>query len=449
MVASFMREPEYLLQLKDGTIKQLNPFTGTEVWTIPGRADRPYQGTGEVPVALDRSLTGRYCAFCEKRYYDTPPEKARVVIEGDGYVQLNELTADELFDTVAEFRQFPNLYEIIGLDYWRRNYGYELPEAIKKRQADYLATNAGRSQISNLLVAKRQSHLQHTNRRPDDNINYARGGDALLEASAALFGGSHDVIAARRHYVAGAQYDTQLAGSGTLTPAEHAEFIRFTAEAAHGLIQQNRYARYVVVFQNWLKPAGASFDHLHKQIVAIDENGDSNAAAIARATGRPNIFNEAAANFAIQNNLVIAENDYAIAFAGFGHRYPSIEIYSKSAANEPWAHSVDELIGFSDLLHAMHAVTGADVPTNEEWHYRPIDATVPMPWRVVLKWRVSQIAGFEGATRIYLNTISPAKIKKRVIHELLRLRSTGQVAQMRIGNECDPKPNPLRYQEAR
>ena len=448
-MVSVMRDPEYLLQLKDGTIKQLNPFTGTEVWTIPGRADRPYQGSGEIPKALDNTLEGRYCAFCEKRYLDTPPEKARVVSSGDGFIQLNGLTADELFDTIAEFRQFPNLYEIIALDYWRLNFGYELPEAVQQRQADYLATNAGRSHISNLLVTKRQSQIPDAKRRPLAAVANTPGGDALAEASAALFGGSHDVIAARRHYVDGANYSTQLAGSGTLTPAEHAEFIRFTAEAAHGLIQQNRYARYVVVFQNWLKPAGASFDHLHKQIVAIDEHGDSNDAAIARATGRPNLFNEVAANYAIQNNLVIAENDYAMAFAGFGHRYPSIEVYSKSAANEPWAHTAEELAGFSDILHAMHAVTGADVPTNEEWHYRPKDTTLPMPWRVVLKWRVSQIAGFEGATRIYLNTISPWKIKERVIHELMRMRDSGQIAQMLIGDECSSEPNPLRYQEPR
>lgn len=444
-----MRDPEYVLQLKDGTIKQYNPFTGTEVWTIPGRADRPYLGTGEVPVALDINSDGHYCAFCERRYLDTPPEKARVVTSGEGFIQLNDLTADELFDTVAEFRQFPNLYEIIALDYWRLNYGYELPDAIRKRQQDYLATNAGRSQISNLLVAKRRSHLDTAKRRIPKTPMSFQGGDALVEDSAALFGGSHDVIAARRHYVDGAQYNTQLAGSGTLTPAEHAEFIRFTANAAHGLIQQNRYARYVVVFQNWLKPAGASFDHLHKQIVAIDEHGESNAAAMTRAIGRPNLFNEVAANYAIQNNLVIAENDYAIAFAGFGHRYPSIEIYSKSEANEPWEHTNEELTGFSDLLHAMHAATGADVPTNEEWHYRPNDSSLAMPWRVVLKWRLSQLAGFEGATRIYLNTISPAKIRERVVHELFRLRDAGQVAQMLIGDECNSRPNPLRYQGVR
>jgi len=446
-----VRDAEYLLQLKDGTIKQLNPFNETEVWTIPGRADRPYPGSGEVPVPLDRSAMGRYCAFCEKRYQDTPPEKARVISATDGsggFEQINDINADELYSSVAHFRQFPNLFEIIALDYWRLNYGYELPAAVRQRQAKYLATNAGRTQISNLLVTKRQAQM-HAGKNRLNPAALIPGGDALSEASASLFGGSHDVIAARRHYVDGAQYNTQLAGSGTLTPEEHAEFIRFTAHAAKGIMDQNRYARYAVIFQNWLKAAGASFDHLHKQIVAIDEHGEGVDDALDRALKRPNLFNEVAANYAIQNNLVIAENDYAIAFAGFGHRYPSIEIYSKVAANEPWAHSDAEIRGVSDILHAMHAATGVKVPTNEEWHFRPKDSSVAMPWRVVLKWRISKVAGFEGATRIYLNTISPWGIRERVIPDLMRLRDLGQIGPMLIGDECSTRPNPLHYLEAK
>jgi galactose-1-phosphate uridylyltransferase len=442
-----VRDAEYLLQLKDGTIKQLNPFNETEVWTIPGRADRPYHGTGEVPVPLDRAQMGRHCAFCERRYYDTPPEKSRVVTTEEGYAHLDDLAADELFATTAHFRQFPNLFEIITLDYWRLNYGYELPAAVRERQAKYLATNAGRTQISNLLVTKRQAQTHGGKTRPNPAAMNHFGGDALSEASAALFGGSHDVIAARRHYIEGAQYNTQLAGSGTLTPDEHGEFIRFTAFAARNILEQNRYARYAVIFQNWLKAAGASFDHLHKQIVAIDEHGEGVDDALDRAVKRPNLFNEVGANYAIQNNLVIAENQYAIAFAGFGHRYPSIEIYSKAAANEPWAHSDAEIRGVSDVLHAMHAATGVEVPTNEEWHYRPKDSSVAMPWRIVLKWRISNIAGFEGATRIYLNTISPWSIRERLIPDLMRLRDLGQIAPMAIGDECCVKPNPLHYLE--
>ena len=38
---------QYFIKMQDGTIKQINPFTGTEVWTVPGRASKPI--TNSVP----------------------------------------------------------------------------------------------------------------------------------------------------------------------------------------------------------------------------------------------------------------------------------------------------------------------------------------------------------------------------------------------------------------
>ena len=118
----------------------------------------------------------------------------------------------------------------------------------------------------------------------------------------------------------------------------------------------NRYVRYVAVFQNWLKPAGASFDHLHKQLVAIDERGVQNELELQRIRDNPNLYNEAGVNFAVYRNLVVAENDYAIAYAGFGHRFPTIEIYSKSERSQPWNHSADELRGMSELVQALSLI---------------------------------------------------------------------------------------------
>lgn len=103
----------------------------------------------------------------------------------------------------------------------------------------------------------------------------------------------------------------------------------------------------------------------------------------------------------------------------------------------------------SNLIHAIHAATGPDVPTNEEWHYRPIDVDVAMPWRVMMKWRVSTLAGFEGATKIYLNTIGPEAIRDRVVPRLEDLRAEGRIAaDLRIATECECRPNPLRYNKA-
>jgi galactose-1-phosphate uridylyltransferase len=98
--------------------------------------------------------------------------------------------------------------------------------------------------------------------------------------------------------VPGATDDSQLASSGTLTPDEHRSSSTPHRRVVKGLYDLNRYARYVTVFQNWLKPAGASFDHLHKQLVAIDERGVQHEATLAKLRINPNLFNEVAANYA-------------------------------------------------------------------------------------------------------------------------------------------------------
>ena len=97
-----------LTRMADGTVKQVNPFTGTEVWTVPGRAHRPLSVHTVAPQPIDPSAEGAHCAFCEKRYLDTPPEKARLVRDATGaWDVLRGLGVEELTDTVAEFRASP------------------------------------------------------------------------------------------------------------------------------------------------------------------------------------------------------------------------------------------------------------------------------------------------------------------------------------------------------
>lgn len=436
-----MAEP--LRKLPDGTVKQVNPFSGTEVWTVPGRGDRPLGVTAPAPMPLDPDRRGRYCAFCEHRYTETPPEKSRLLLVGGRWQIRRGVCADALEDTVAEFRRIPNLFEIVSFDYWAANYGYEVPEVFDEHRRAYMATPAGRRHLLQVVRARALA----TGMTPQEWE--ALPESTRLEAARPFFGGGHDVIVARRHFVDGASHDDQLASSGTLTPQEHAQYTMFTIGAMRSLYRSNRYARYIAVFQNWLKPAGASFDHLHKQLVAIDERGVQVELEVQRLRSNLNVYNERAVDYAAYHNLIVAENDHAVAFAGFGHRYPSLEIYSKSQHCRPWEQSREEQAGMSDLLHALHAATGTHVPCNEEWQHQPPDLDLPMPWRVVLKWRVSTLAGFEGGTKVYLNTIDPWNLRDRVVPQLERLREQGRIAgDIRIATECACRPNSLRYNPA-
>ncbi|MEO6997194.1 MAG: DUF4921 family protein [Terracoccus sp.] len=409
---------EPLTRLPDGTVKQVSPFTGTQVWTLPGRAARPLDVPAGVTRPLDAAEHDRHCAFCWARMIETTPEIARVVRDGaSGWRHLRVVGPESLWSTTPEFRLFPNLFEILSYDYWHLSHGFEATRESQGRRADYLASPAGRAHLESL--ARIRMRARGT---PGWDAEPLATADVERE-SVGLFAGNHQVIAARRHYLDGATDDSQLASSGTLTPEEHWQYTAFTISAMHDLYRGNPHARYVAVFQNWLRPAGASFDHLHKQLVAIDEFGQQIEREAARVQSEPDFYARWGPGYAAEQQLVVARTPTAVAFVGVGHRYPSLEVHATRPDCQPWQLVDDEVRDFSDLLHACHAATGVYVPTNEEWHHRPPSFDLPMPLRALLKWRVSTLAGFEGGTKIYVNTIDPWTVRDHISDRLRDLAS--------------------------
>lgn len=475
-----MDDHPYLRRLCDGTVKQLSPFTGTEVWTVPGRANRPLRLPQVEVRPLSSHMHTHTCAFCSGRYLETPPEYARIVRfasvkdddaasadagarttgsgnagsaaagartkasganarlganagAGDTWHTFFGLLPEYLDQSVAEFRRIPNLFEILPFNYWQANYGFKLPERCRDRLENYLADAAGYEHLRAIVSAKLRASGAGDAEIAELNLSDIR------RHSAGFFGGSHDVLVARRHWRDDAVDTTGLAGSATLSVAEHRVWTQWAVNAMHAQYLQNKHVKYVAVFQNWLRPAGASFDHLHKQVVGVDSLGASLQAEIARVNANGNIYRDFV-DWAYRAGLVVAANDGAVALAGVGHRYPSLEVYSTGPVSEPWLMEPEQVDAVSDLVHALHQATGTQVPLNEEWHYRAPGVAKEMPWRVVLKWRVSTLAGFEGATKIYLNTIDPRSLRERVVRELQQLRASqaGTLAPgIRIGDECE------------
>ena len=430
-------DTEPLRRLPDGTVKQVSPLTGTTVWTLPGRANRPLPDVPAQRSPVDPAHVGALCAFCPDRHLETPPEKSRLVCDPEPRV-LEHLPVGELGATVAEVRRIPNLYEILAVDYWRANHGYVVPSEVVDRARAYVADPAGRAHVESVLRARAAA-----------GSTTADGGADPLAGAVDLFAGSHDVVVARRHLVDGARYDDELAGSGTLTPDEHHRFMAMTVRTVEDLYGSRPDAVYVAAFQNWLRAAGASFDHLHKQVVAIDEHGPQVDRERERLRDEPNLYNRAVLDVALRHGLVVAANEHAVAISGVGHRYPAFEVYATGEHQLPWEHDEVEVRAVSDLVHALHAVSGVHTPSNEEWHHRPPEIAEPMPWRIVLKWRVSTLAGFEGGTKVNVNTIDPFTLRDRAVHGLRQLRDAGAIAPVRIGDECAGRVPRLHYAGAR
>lgn len=412
-----------LQRLADGTVKQLNPFTGTEVWTVPGRANRPLPNHLPPSQPLRPGANDYTCDFCAQKYRNTTPEKMRIT----GGTLERELLLGEAQAAPADVRLIGNLFEIVSLDYWKTNHNYRISARARQHQERYLADPAGYGHVSDLVSTVWQAH-HHCG--PDDVPEFTA--DQLRDASEPFFGGCHDVVVAQRHYRTDAQTTADLCASSDLSPDEHFSYMRLTTLAQHQQYMENPHARYVSVFQNWLAPAGASFDHLHKQIVAIDELPAKAQREFARLRRTPDLYARFGPRFAADNNLVLMENEHAVAYASFGHRYPSLEIYTKYGKAQPWELTEEQLRGMSDIVHACHAATGSGVPVNEEWYTRPIGipaSDAHIPWHIVLKWRMNTLAGFEGATGIYLNTVDPWSLRDKVGPRLHRLAKEGRVSE--------------------
>jgi galactose-1-phosphate uridylyltransferase len=426
--------------MPDGTVKQINPFTGNEVWAVPGRGSKPVQNGSvrEGLLSLETIDQNTFCSFCKARYFDTPPEKSRWTRHDGNWSELIAVQPDRIFDSVAEFRRVANLFEIVTLDYWKKNYGYAPPAYELERMENYVSSPAGLKHLHDIVEYKLSFMYP-----PDEQPTITD--EDVLRHSESFFGGCHELIIAKEHFQAGATHADQLLSSGLLSTEEHYYYFRMAVESMKQIMLRNRYVRYVSVFQNWLRPAGASFDHLHRQLVGLDEWGASITRQVKMLKDDPNVFNEYGANFAAMYNLVFAENDHCIAFIGIGHRFPTIEIFSKSPHSRPYEHSPEELRGVSDMVHACHAAMGPEISCNEEWYYSPVDSIVKMPWHVLIKWRVNVPAGFEGGTSIYINPMTPVDLRDRMVPRLYEMRDNKHIAAIRIAEECYLQPNPLKY----
>jgi galactose-1-phosphate uridylyltransferase len=432
----------FYYKMADGTVKQVNPFTGIEVWTVSERGNRSITDAGK--EAAEKPIVPHnpedHCSFCETRYFETAPEKARIIHRDGEHRIVHHLPRADYFNDPALFRRVSNLFEIVSINYWRKNYDYKLSPKNQLWKEEYLSTPEGLQHALDVLEFK----LKRSG-KSDEEIAAIAIEDKFTLADA-FFGGGHELIIAQRHYRPGARFANDLFATGDMSDEEHYQYFRFIIDAMVDTVENNRYVRYLSVFKNWLKPAGASFDHLHTQIVAIDEWGASIERQIEMIKKDKNYFNVFGPNFAGLHNLVFAENEHALAFVGIGHRYPTVEIYSKSVNARPYEHTPDEVRGISDLVRVCHAAIGGRVSVNEEWYYTPIDCIFKMPWHINIKLRINVPAGFEGGTSIFINPLMPEDLRDKLVPKLYQLRAEGRCSpDIHIAEECRVLPNPLNY----
>lgn len=230
--------------------------------------------------------------------------------------------------------------------------------------------------------------------------------DCLLPSTPAL--GEHEVIIeAPRH----------VASLTELTPSETELLFQAYRDrmAAHRLAGK---ARYVQIFKNVGPLAGASMEHSHSQLLALEQLPRNIEYEAALATdyhhrnGRSLITALAAAEISAGERLVATSSAFA-AFCPFASRFP----YEVCIAPQRPARPLDQLqageLGelaslVCDIVGRIERTLG---PVAYNYYLRPAPFDTPeagqYDWHIEIFPRLVKVAGFEWSTGIFINTVSP------------------------------------------
>lgn len=181
---------------------------------------------------------------------------------------------------------------------------------------------------------------------------------------------------------------------------------------------------YGLVFKNQGRQAGASLSHLHSQLIALADVPVSCAAESGRAAAFRAEHGLCGYCRLIQQerssaDRVIWDGDDLIAFCPRVSLHPC-EIWILPTQHEPWfeRRPTDHELSLAGALQAILARVEAVVPTAA---YNLVVRTAPWNtpaesghWRIEILPRMNSLAGFELATGIHINAISPAEAAKRL-----------------------------------
>ncbi len=419
---------KFLKNLPDGTIKQLNPFNGEVVWFVPGREMHAERSFVEKGPSYSKNIDqrARECDFCFNRILSTPPEISRLVkSESNEYEVHSDLVAEELFNTRPIFRSIPNLFPAFPFDYWNKNHSFELNSCQQKRMDRYLSTNGGIEHLKNLLHYR----TKNTNDKLESN-------DSIEERTKLFFGGSHDLVVAVPHYLPVVEEKGYiLFCSATMDKEEHFQYLKFTYNHIKRLYGTNPEIKYVSVFQNWLNESGASLEHLHKQLVGVDEYGPIIEKIVDGEKREKGYVASRISSIVGENKLIIAQKGKSILFADIGYHFPTITLCFTGNECLPWEIKEADWKDISELISLCYKIFGPSVSFNEEWNYAPPESGVRFPLRIQLKRRFFRAGGFEGSTEIHINQVNPFELCKKMVSAFRKKQESENLSNILIGDE--------------
>ena len=183
-------------------------------------------------------------------------------------------------------------------------------------------------------------------------------------------------------------------------------------------IKKDPRIKYVMIFKNHGKNAGASLQHPHSQIIAMPMaplrvQQEIDGAADYHDERGTCVFCDIVKEEGASGRRVVGENDHFLAVTPYASRF-SFETWilpkahlshfedSPEAAAVPLAAILKSTLGklaasLGDLSYnlILHTMPGQD-PAAEHYH-----------WHIEIMPKLTHVAGFEWGTGFYINTVSP------------------------------------------
>lgn len=182
--------------------------------------------------------------------------------------------------------------------------------------------------------------------------------------------------------------------------------------------------RYIMIFKNWGREAGASLEHPHAQIIGLpivpkrvqEELGGSSKYFDYKERC---VFCDMIRQEVEDNRRVVAENDSFIALMPFASRFPFetwvLPKEHTSFFNDIQKNQVVELSKIMKSLFVQMKSALDDPPYNFVIHTTPFDETGSVPyyhWHIEIIPKLTKVAGFEWGTGFYINPTPPEDAAK-------------------------------------
>ena len=190
-------------------------------------------------------------------------------------------------------------------------------------------------------------------------------------------------------------------------------------------LNKDRRFKYILIFKNEGRRAGASLSHPHSQLIATPITPKRVREELEGAKTHYNyrdrcVFCDIIREELSQGYRVIFENDGFIAFCPFASRFP-FEIWLLPKRHDPDFQSLnrDEMLGLSEAFIAIMAKLAAAL-NNPQYNFVLHTGPVRWPrmgywvtldydyhWHIEIMPKLTHVAGFEWGSGFYINPTVP------------------------------------------